>query len=211
MPPSTTTSGPVMSAETGIPLRCRCGKVRGGASGISPAAGFRLLCYCGDCQAFARFLGQPDVLDAAGGTDIFQMPPRRMTLTAGQDAVRCLRLSERGIHRWYAGCCRTPIANTAGPRIPLLGLIHAFIAEGAPRDMLLGPPLCRIFSDGAVGPLPLTAPPPPSYGLLLRRASRLLGWWARGLASPHPLFEAGTKAPRVVPRVLTPGERSDLG
>jgi Family of unknown function (DUF6151) len=49
--------------------------VRGVASDISPSGGLRFVCYCGDCQAFARFLDRADVLDAAGGTDIFHMPP----------------------------------------------------------------------------------------------------------------------------------------
>jgi hypothetical protein len=74
-----------------LPLRCRCGYVRGIARGVSPSTGFRVLCYCKDCQAFARFLNRADILDAAGGTDIFQMPPARVKLTAGADAVRCLR------------------------------------------------------------------------------------------------------------------------
>lgn len=64
---------PVMPWE--IPLRCRCRHVRGVASEVTPASGFRFVCYCKDCQTFARFLGQADILDAAGGTDIFQMPP----------------------------------------------------------------------------------------------------------------------------------------
>ena len=66
-----------------LPLQCRCGRVRGLASGISPSSGFRFVCYCKDCQAFARFLERPDVLDPAGGTDIFQMPPARVKLNAG--------------------------------------------------------------------------------------------------------------------------------
>jgi len=40
------------------------------------------------------------VLDRAGGTDIFQMPTGRLKLTAGTEAVRCLRLSGKGILRW---------------------------------------------------------------------------------------------------------------
>ena len=84
-----------------LPLRCRCGHVRGIASAVSSSTGGRVLCYCKDCQAFARFLERADVLDAAGGTDIFQMPPGRVNLTAGMDAVRCLRLSNRGVYRWY--------------------------------------------------------------------------------------------------------------
>ena len=49
----------------------------GVASAVSPSAGFRFGCYCRDSQAFARFLERPDILDAAGGTDIFQVPPVR--------------------------------------------------------------------------------------------------------------------------------------
>jgi len=58
-----------------VALRCHCGRMRGIARAVSPSAGFRFVCYCKDCQAFARFLERPDILDAAGGTDIFQMPP----------------------------------------------------------------------------------------------------------------------------------------
>ena len=88
------------------------------------------------------------MLDAASGTDIFQMPPGRVKLTAGMDAVRCLRLSSRGVYRWYTDCCRTPIGNTAGPRVPPIGLIHCFMdhqGHGHSRDVVLGPPLCRIY------------------------------------------------------------------
>jgi hypothetical protein len=58
-----------------LQLRCRCARVRGVARDVSPRHGLRLVCYCHDCRAFARFLERADVLDAAGGTDIFQMPP----------------------------------------------------------------------------------------------------------------------------------------
>jgi hypothetical protein len=34
------------------------------------------------------------MLGAAGGTDIFQMPPGRVKLSTGADAVRSLRLEE---------------------------------------------------------------------------------------------------------------------
>jgi hypothetical protein len=81
---------------------------------VSPSAGFRFVCYCTDCQAFARFLGRPDVLDAAGGTDIFQMPPAHLKLPAGTDALRCLCLSAK-VLRWYtdlrAICHRTATAE----------------------------------------------------------------------------------------------------
>jgi hypothetical protein len=138
--------------------------VRGVASEVSPTAGFRVFCYCKDCQAFARFLDRADVLDAAGGTDIFQLPPGRVKLAAGADALRCVCLGNRGVFRWYADCCRTPIANTAGAGFPLIGVVHSFmdhafmddaftesLAGGRSRDEVLGPPLCRIHERSATG------------------------------------------------------------
>jgi Family of unknown function (DUF6151) len=196
-----------------LPLRCRCGCVRGTASDVAQSTGFRFICYCRDCQAFARFLGLADVLDAAGGTDIFHMPPARVKLTAGADALRCLRLSSK-VLRWYADCCRTPIANTpATPGFPVIGMVHCFMdhtADGRTRDEVLGPPLCRIFERSAVAPLPPNAPGPPSLALFARRASKLLGWWVRGLNRPTPFFDDRTRAPRSVPRELTRDERAAL-
>jgi hypothetical protein len=190
---------------------------------VSPSAGFRVVCYCVDCQAFARFLDRADVLDAAGGTDIFQMPPGRVTLTAGMGGLRCLRLRDNGVFRWYADCCRTLIANTAGPGFPVIGVIHSFMdqevmdldfmnrpANGRCPDEVLGPPRCRIYERSAIGPLPPTAPPPPSFAVFARRSSKMLGWWVRGLGRPNPFFDAHTNVPRSVPRVLTQSERAAL-
>jgi hypothetical protein len=187
--------------------------VRGVARDLAPSAGFRFVCYCTDCQTFARFLQRPDVLDAAGGTDIFQMAPARVKLTAGTDAVRCLSLSNGRVLRWYSECCRTPLANTAGPRFPLVAVIRSFMdheADGRERDAVLGPPLCRIYERSAVGPLPEPAPPPPSLRVFVRRASQILVWWGRGLAWPTPFFDERTKAPLAEIRILTEAERSAL-
>ncbi len=205
-------------APLDLPLQCRCGQVRGVAREVSPSAGFRVICYCKDCQAFARFLDRADVLDPAGGTDIFQMPPGRVKLTAGAHAVRCLRLASGGVFRWYAECCRTPIANTAGPGFPVIGVVHSFmdgafadgVAGGRSHDEVLGLPLCRIHESSAVAPLPPTAPPPPSFGILARRAAKALVWWLRGLGRPSAFFDERTNAPCSVPRVLASGERAAI-
>ena len=196
-----------------FPLRCRCGHLRGVAREIAPSAGFRFVCYCSDCQAFAHLLDRPDVLDAAGGTDIFQMAAGRVTLTVGTDALRCLTFSGK-VLRWYAECCRTLIANTAAtPRFPVVALIHSFMdheADGRPRDEALGAPLCRIYERSAIRPLPPDAPPPASSGTFIRRSAKILGWWVRGLGRPNPFFAAGTNAPISTPHVLTPSKRAIL-
>ena len=187
--------------------------MRGLASHVSPSSGLRFVCYCKDCQAFARFLDRSEVLGPAGGTDIFHMPPGCVKLIAGTDALRCLCLSAK-VLRWYTECCRTPIANTpARAGFPVIGMIHSFMdheADGRSRSEVLGPPLCSIFERSAVGPLPANAAGPPSVGLFARRVSKLLGWWVRGLDRPTPFFDDQTKAPRAVPRVLTQNERAAL-
>jgi uncharacterized protein DUF6151 len=204
---------PGQEAPLDLPLRCRCGRLCGIARAVSPAAGFRFVCYCEDCQAFARFLGRPDVLDAAGGTDIFQMAPRRVRLTAGTDVLRCLQFSAT-VLRWYTQCCGTPIANTAaGPAFPIVALIHAFIdheSAGDAGNEMLGRPVCRIYERSATAPLPPNAPPPPSLRVLIRRASKMLGWSLRGLGRPNPFFDDLTKAPLTAPRTLTSDERAAL-
>ena len=81
-------------------------------------------------------------------------------------------------------------------------------ADGRSRDEVLGPPLCRIYESSAVGPLPPNAPGPPSLGVFACRASRMLGWWVRGLGRPTPFFDDRTKASRAVPRVLTESGRA---
>jgi hypothetical protein len=192
-----------------LSLRCRCGHVRGIAHGVSPSAGLRFVCYCKDCQAFARFLQRPDVLDAAGGTDIFQMPAGRLTFTAGMDALRCVSLSSR-VLRWYADCCRTPVANTAAG-FPIVAVIHSFMdhqADGRLRDDALGPPLCSLYAGSATAPLPPNAAPARSFRLLARRTSKLLGWWMGGLGRPNPFFDDCTQEPLSPPWVLTPEERA---
>jgi hypothetical protein len=200
-----------------LPLRCQCGHVRGIVSEFAPGSGFRLVCYCKDCRGFARSLERPDVLDSAGGTDIVQLPPGRVRLTAGIDAVRSLRFSNK-VFRWYSDCCRTPIANTAfSPHFPIVGLIHSCIsveAGGRSRneilDEVLGPPLCRIYERSATGPLPANAPAPASLGVFVLRARKALGWWWHGLGRPNPFFDDRTGAPLSLPRVVAPGERAAL-
>jgi hypothetical protein len=197
-----------------LPLRCRCGSVRGVASDVSPSSGFPFVRYCKDCQAFARFLERSDVVDPAGGTDIFQMPAGRVKLTAGTDAVRCLRLSHKGVLRWYTDCCRTRSATPPPARLsrssPWVILSWSTGPTVVPGTRCSARRSAASTNAPLSGPLPPNAPAPPSLGVFARRASKIFGWWVLGLGRPSPLFDDRTNAPRAVPRVLTQSERAGL-
>ena len=66
---------------------------------------------------FAHFLERAeDVLDGYGGTEVLQLSQGRLRLERGSDRLACLRLTPRGLLRWYAGCCDTPIGNVPAQR-----------------------------------------------------------------------------------------------
>ena len=96
-----------------IALRCRCGKLRGQVDTRRVAA--RAVCYCKDCQAYGRFLATP-VLDPLGGTEVAATLPAAVRFDEGLEHLACMSLGPKGLYRWYADCCRTPIGNT--PRDP---------------------------------------------------------------------------------------------
>jgi hypothetical protein len=198
---------------TTLSVRCRCGTLRGTASGISPASGTRLLCYCADCQAFARFLGRVDVLDAWGGTDIFHLSPSQIQFTEGADQLRCVRLSSKGLFRWYVACCRTPIGNMIGPRIPFIGLIVGVLGDaigGPSRAAALGEPRWSIWGKFARAGAPPQVHPKVPPAMLASAIKLLLGWWVRAKGHPSEFFDATTRAPRSEPEVLSAGERAAL-
>jgi hypothetical protein len=111
-----------------------------------------LVCYCDDCQTFARHLdAQASALDAYGGTAIVQVSPCQVHLDAGADQLRCLRLTSRGVTRWFTGCCNTPVANTVSAGLPFNGIVAAFIDE---PDTARGPVRYRIQGQHAVNSPP---------------------------------------------------------
>jgi hypothetical protein len=188
-----------------VPVRCACGAVRGVARGLSPSRGHRVVCYCDDCQAFAHFLGGGEaILDPHGGTDIFQTSSGRLEIDPAQSSVACVRLTPRGPLRWYASCCRTPIANTPpSPQIPFAGLIHSaldFAAIGRSRDEVLGPVRTRIYARFATGDRRrLDA----HEGAPLRLFARVLpiALAARLRGDDSPFFDAATREPIAAPVV----------
>lgn len=51
-----------------------------------------------------------------------------MRILAGKEHLRCLRLSDNGLNRWFTGCCMTPLANTSRRAwVPFVGLMVAVL------------------------------------------------------------------------------------
>jgi len=188
-----------------ITFHCRCGALRGQ---IEPGVVYaRARCYCRDCQAFARALGREDVLDAEGGTDIVAMLPAGVHVTDGIDRLACMSLSPKGLLRWYAGCCDTPIANTPrDPKVAYAGVLgHCLEGDRDALDAAVGPSRIALnvkSARGQVTPTPLR-----TFVGVLRIMRGVLGARLRGRYRDNPFFIADPPRPIVEPRVLTLAER----
>jgi hypothetical protein len=187
-------------------FQCGCGKLAGVIEGAGPKAGHHVACYCTDCRAFVAHLGQgAKFLDEAGGTDLFQTSPARVKLTAGAAHLASLRLSPKGLYRWYAACCNTPLFNTGtGPGLPFASAMTANFVDGVAG---LGPVKARVNTGTALGPVPQ-----PNGRLVTLRAvlgliGSLLAARIRGDQKRSPFFDAETGAPAAKARVLTLEER----
>jgi hypothetical protein len=197
-----------------VPLRCACGSITGIAINVDPDRGNRLVCMCADCQAYAHWLERAAViLDEHGGTDVFQMTPAQVRITAGHEHIRCVRLSPKGLMRWYAGCCNAPIGNTLdSARLPFMGVVHTFMdhaADGRSRDEALGPVLSRIHARYGHPPLPAGSHPRGPLGLVLRSIRQLLRGYVAGAHQPSPVFDQSGK-PIVEPTVISLEQREHL-
>jgi hypothetical protein len=202
--------------QTDLMIRCTCGVLQGVAHGVTARAGNHAVCYCDDCQAFAHFLARAaDILDAHGGTQLFQLSPAMLAITTGAARLACMRLTPKGLFRWYASCCNTPIANTLPTnKLPFVGLIHLCIQrppEDRSLEAALGPIQVHGFRRSAKGDL--TAIPPDRIRLpflVLRFAALMLRWKLRGDGKHSPFFEPRTGRPVALPRVLSSVEHAQV-
>jgi len=189
------------------PLQCQCGTLKGTLT--HPKSVNRLVCYCRDCQAFAHFLGKAsETLDAQGGTEVIQTVPANLTFTAGQEVLACVRLSEKGLIRWYASCCHTPIGNTLSDyRISFIGLVHTCLQTPEKSlDSAFGPIRMRAFAKGAKGGGVKSNPLAMTSGIL-RMIAMLTRARVTGAYKRTPLFSPDTGAPIATPKILSAAER----
>lgn len=186
-------------------IRCNCGKLEGTLNHTDYVN--RCICYCGDCQAFARFLErEPEILDRRGGTSIIQTIPANVTFIKGIENLSCMRLTANGMLRWYAACCNTPIGNTpANLNISFVGLIHNCLSsEPNSLDRAFGTVHMHVNTEDAIG-----EEPPKSTGLIsgnLRILSMVLKARLNGSYKLTPFFFLESGSPISTPKVLSERE-----
>lgn len=194
-----------LSMMLDVLIGCSCGKVKAKARNVSPDRVNRVICGCSSCQAYAAFLQrEPSMLDRYGGTDLFQISPQSLRFSEGFDYVIGMRLSRNGPLRWYADCCKTPIANTLKiSNVPFMA-VHcealARIYTQNDRTSIIGRVRARVNSDG-------NAPDTGAWQtalMLIRFCPMILKWRLLGHHKHSPFFDSKTGLPlrTVVPRTM---------
>ena len=142
-----------------------------------------------------------------GGSEIVQVAQPRLIFSQGKEHLAAVRLSEKGMVRWYAACCKTPIGNTMlNPKLGFIGLIHSSLDR--PRmDLDFGRDIAKVNTDTAVGN---TKPRPTGlFGSILRIMWIVLSTRIGGGGRKSEFFDASGN-PVVRPRVLTAEELQHL-
>jgi hypothetical protein len=192
---------PVHTGVVACRLRCWCGALEGIVT--NPARASHVVCYCEYCQAYAHLLGLPQrLLDEHGGSHLLQTLPANITFTSSLETLVCLRLTPRGMLRWYARCCGAPIGNTlANPKLSVIRLVHACLdTGGASLEEIFGPVTAWRHTVDATG-----KPRPKSAG-----RSRMTRWLFNAMLNARlngdyrrtPFFNPDTGAPIVTPRQI---------
>jgi hypothetical protein len=187
-----------------LTISCRCGQFGALVKNVSPKTGSHVQCHCKDCQAGAHALGAEETLLPRGGSDIYQTIPANLELTKGQEHLACLRLSPKGLMRWYASCCDTPVFNTLG------GTKLAFVGVSVPtmQGGNVGKSIGKVIAVVHTKDAPFGTEPLKDYGFNkagFNVLARHFGALMRGQTRDNPMFEDGT--PVVEPRVLSKAER----
>lgn len=181
---------------------CTCGATEWHVT--APRTGTRLMCYCADCQTFARHLGA-DILGPAGGSDLLQISPAQVSFVRGAENLALLKLSPKGLSRWHTSCCNTPVCNTLkSAKLPFVSL---FCASHQGEDRELGRVVAHANTVFGHGP----HKPAKDRGLgrlVISFAKRILGDRMSGQWKATPFFAPPDWSPVAAPHVITKEERN---
>ena len=192
--------------QSEIPIRCSCGQLQGVVTDISPSNANHVVCCCVACQKYAHMLERSDeILDEHGGTEVFQISPRCLTLSSGQEQLACLQITpKKGALRFYTTCCHTPIAHTLPSlKMPFLAMNHMCVDHDKltqPLEASVGPVRATVNKkfprDMAVR---LKANGTSLLKMILHFAPMFFWWLLRGDAKRSPFVEPKTHKPLLIP------------
>lgn len=191
-------------------LSCVCGAM-GGNLRLSSGSAIRVICHCDDCQTYGHFLRASRVLDSNGGTEVIQSWPRRVIWDKGLEHLKLVRLAPQGMYRFYADCCRAPLANAvAKPTMPFIGLIAQRVVDlQTPQVQSLLGPACGVQGRFVLGGCPSGIEPRAKLRTVVSAAGLLAKGFVRRESQPHPFFDK-TGASKVAAKVLTLEERKSF-
>ena len=119
-----------------------------------------------------------------------------------------MSLSPKGLLRWYAGCCKTPIGNTPRDRkTHYVGLLGACLSE-QPLEASFGPARVKLNTASARGPVESSR-----VGTVLAVLKLVAFMLPARFTDRHrdnPFFDAISGDPVERPDVLTRDEASRL-
>jgi len=181
-----------------VTLSCTCGSLTGTLKDVGPQCGTHIICHCDDCRAAHNHLGHK--MPADEGIDLYQTSPDKIKIDKGGENLGVLRLSPKGLMRWYAKCCDTPMFNTlANPKMAFVGVQTAAMDETSNLPPVKG----RFHRKGADGKVKQEGMMRAGGQLLSRMAkARLSGRW-----KDTPFFDSDNWSPVTEPTVLTLEER----
>ncbi|MHA4836315.1 DUF6151 family protein [Sphingopyxis sp. MSC1_008] len=193
-----------------LSFACDCGTVTGTMRGVGPDRGDHVVCHCTDCQDLTHHLGHAErLLDAHGGTALYQTRCANMRLDTGREQLACLHLTDAPTLRWYAACCRTPLFNTfKNGKLPFITILTA-ACDPAARERLLGPLRGHLFTQDATGDAS-HLPKMSMVSLMRRFFTRAINDIVSGERRRSALFDAKTLEPIATPHRLTGEERQAL-
>jgi hypothetical protein len=187
-------------------LQCQCGALRGQLR--EPQVAHRGVCYCKDCRAYAAHLGvESQTHDAFGGAEFVATQATYVSFSEGARYLACLSLSGKGLLRWYATCCNTPVGNTPRNwRLPYVGLVHTCLRAEPGGFERSFPQLKMRLNTGSARHAPpgmaLT-----TFGTLAAFIPRLVASSISGAYKPSPFFNSPGGDPVATVRVLSKSER----
>ncbi|MBT8152945.1 hypothetical protein KMP13_03385 [Epibacterium ulvae] len=184
-----------------LAFSCACGTVQGHLSPDGAKVGTHVECYCADCRANELLHNQPD--PAPEAVRLLQISPDALTVTQGAEHLCPIRLSPRGILRWHASCCKTPIANSLpNPKLPFAGVRTAVFADPS----TFGKVRVKAF-------IPQPGKQPRTKGAMLMVISMFKRMGAALLSGAWrntPFFDTDTGKPIAEVKLLSKEERAPL-